>query len=152
MSGTPVCFNQQRSQSGSQFTQFMPELKRFTKCSHKSAVCDSLSAHTVAKPRPATGRSTWECNNRLMWLARPQRPDVFDVNAPLYIIQPGEMLNVSDGIQGQRCLGTNYQTARHKSCSIFPYPCGNTRQAPFIFFDCCFWHAGVSVNTARPPL
>lgn len=64
-SNTPVCFNQLRSQSETQFTQFMPELKRFSKPGRKSAaVCESLSAYiqtpcaVVAEPRPATGRST----------------------------------------------------------------------------------------------
>lgn len=104
---------------------------------------------TVAEPRPATGRST---GSQINVARQAPRADVFDVNAPLYIIQLADMWDVSDGIQGQGCLGTNYQTARHKSRSIFPYSCGNTRQAPFIFLDCCFWHGSVSVNTARPPL
>lgn len=46
-SSTPVCFNQLRSQSKTQFTKFMPELKRFTKPGYKSALCVSpLSAYT----------------------------------------------------------------------------------------------------------
>lgn len=113
-------------------------------------VCASpCQPSTVAEPRPATGGSA----GRQINVARQApRADVFDVNAPLYILQLADRLHVSDGIQGQGCLGTNYQTARHKSRSIFPYSCGNTRQAPFIFPDCCFWHGSVSVNTARPPL
>lgn len=63
-SNAPVCFNQLRSQSKTQFGQFMPELKRFTNPGYKSAPCASrcqpiwTPLAMVAKPRPATGRST----------------------------------------------------------------------------------------------
>lgn len=63
-SNTPVCFNQLGSQSKTQFTQFMPELKRFSKPGYKSALCVSpcqpipTPRATVAEPRPATGGST----------------------------------------------------------------------------------------------
>lgn len=48
-SNAPVCFNQLRSQSKTQFRQFMPELRRFTKPgSKKYAVCESLSAYMAS--------------------------------------------------------------------------------------------------------
>lgn len=70
-----------------------------------------------------------------MWRAGP---DVFDVNAPLYIIRLAGTLDVSDGTQGQRCLGTNYQTARHKARSIFPDSCGNTGRLHLFFLRLLF--------------
>lgn len=76
-SNAPVCFNQLRSPSKSQFRQFMPELQRRVDPGSVRAPCVSPrrpiwnACTTVAPAKASDWLIHWERKNRLMWRARP---------------------------------------------------------------------------------